>query len=58
MQNRGAIVVGGYVNGLGIVRALAARGIAHEHEEYDDGHMNVSYRYDVSLPKLIAALGE
>lgn len=27
MQNRGAIVVGGYVNGLGIVRALAARGI-------------------------------
>ncbi len=40
------------------VRALAARGIAHEHEEYDDGHMNVSYRYDVSLPKLIAALGE
>lgn len=27
MQGRGAIVVGGYVNGLGIVRALAARGI-------------------------------
>lgn len=40
------------------VRALAARGIAHEHEEYDDGHMNVSYRYDASLPKLIAALGD
>lgn len=27
MQGRGAIVVGGYVNGLGIVRALAARGV-------------------------------
>lgn len=27
MQGRGAIVVGGYVNALGIVRALAARGI-------------------------------
>ncbi|MFN8601980.1 MAG: hypothetical protein U0842_16045 [Candidatus Binatia bacterium] len=27
MQSRGAIVVGGYVNGLGIVRALAARGV-------------------------------
>lgn len=36
---------------------LRALGIAHEHEEYDDGHRNVSYRYDVSLPKLSAALG-
>lgn len=27
MQGRGAIVVGGYVNGLGVVRALAARGV-------------------------------
>jgi D-aspartate ligase len=27
MQGRGAIVVGGYVNGLGIVRALADRGV-------------------------------
>src|SRR5689334_20311163 len=27
MQGRGAIVVGGYVNGLGIVRALAERGV-------------------------------
>ncbi len=39
-------------------RELAARGIAHTFEQYDDGHMNVSYRYDVSLPKLIAALGD
>lgn len=37
-------------------RRLAALGISHEHQEYDDGHMNVSYRYDVSLPKMGAAL--
>ena len=30
--------------------------VAHEHLEYDDGHMGVSYRYDVSLPRLGAAL--
>ncbi len=36
---------------------LRALGIAHEHEEFDDGHMNVQYRYDVSLPKLARALG-
>ncbi len=38
------------------VRELAARGIAHEHLEYDDGHMNVSYRYDESLPRLAEAI--
>jgi S-formylglutathione hydrolase FrmB len=38
-------------------RRLAELGITHEHQEYDDGHMNVSYRYDVSLPKMAAALG-
>jgi enterochelin esterase family protein len=37
-------------------RRLRQLGIAHEHEEFDDGHMNVSYRYDVSLPKLGRAL--
>jgi enterochelin esterase family protein len=30
--------------------------IAHLHEEFDDGHMNVSYRYDKSLPLLAHAL--
>jgi len=40
-----------------LARRLGERGIAHEHEEYDDGHMNVSYRYDVSLPKVARALG-
>jgi enterochelin esterase family protein len=38
-------------------RRLEALGIAHQHEEFDDGHMNVQYRYDVSLPKIAAALG-
>jgi enterochelin esterase family protein len=30
--------------------------IEHEHEEFDDGHMSISYRYDVSIPKLAKAL--
>ena len=38
-------------------RRLGELGITHEHQEFDDGHMNVAYRYDVSLPKLAAALG-
>lgn len=37
-------------------RKLAAHGIKHEYEEFEDGHMNIPYRYDVSLPKLTAAL--
>lgn len=35
---------------------LKALGIAHEYQEFEDGHMGVSYRYDVSLPKMAAAL--
>ena len=31
-------------------------GIAHRYEEFDDGHMNVPYRYDQSLPALARAL--
>ncbi len=38
-------------------RRLKALGIAHEYEEFDDGHLNVSYRYDVSLPRMSRALG-
>jgi S-formylglutathione hydrolase FrmB len=38
-------------------RRLRELGIAHEHQEFPDGHMNVPYRYDVSLPKMAAALG-
>jgi len=39
-------------------RKLDALGIRHEHQEFDDGHMNIPYRYDVSLPLLAAALAE
>ncbi len=35
---------------------LAALGVAHDHEEFDDDHSSVQYRYDVSLPKLWQAL--
>ena len=38
------------------VKKLKALGVPHEYEEFDDGHMNVQYRYDVSLPKLVNAL--
>ncbi len=41
-----------------MVRRLAARGIRYEHEEFDDGHMSVQYRYDVSLPRIAAALAQ
>lgn len=37
-------------------RRLQALGVKHESEEFEDGHMNIPYRYDVSLPKLSAAL--
>lgn len=39
------------------VRALREHGVEHTYEEFDDGHMNVSYRYDTSLPLLAKALG-
>lgn len=39
------------------VRELERLGVAHRYEEFDDGHMNVPYRYDTSLPMLARALG-
>ncbi len=39
-----------------MVERLKQSRVAHEYQEFDDGHMGVSYRYDVSLPKLGAAL--
>jgi S-formylglutathione hydrolase FrmB len=39
-----------------LVRKLKSLGVPHEYEEFDDGHMNVQYRYDVSLPKIAGAL--
>lgn len=35
---------------------LSKLGIKHYYEEFDDGHMNVTYRYDVSLPLISKAL--
>ena len=40
-----------------LVGRLRALGIAVVHEEFDDGHRGTAYRYDVSLPRLAAALG-
>jgi enterochelin esterase family protein len=37
-------------------RRLREMGVTHEYEEFDDGHRNVSYRYDHSLPRLARAL--
>jgi enterochelin esterase family protein len=39
-----------------LVERLKALELPHEYEEFDDGHMNISYRYDVSLPKIAQAL--
>ncbi|WIG58667.1 MAG: putative esterase [Ktedonobacterales bacterium] len=39
-----------------MAKRLSERGIAYEYEEFDDGHMSIQYRYDVSLPKLARAL--
>ena len=30
--------------------------IRHHYEEFDDGHSNINYRYDVSLPKIYSEL--
>lgn len=35
---------------------LRAQGVAVTHEEFEDGHMNTTYRYDRSLPLLFRAL--
>jgi enterochelin esterase family protein len=40
-----------------LVGRLRAAGVTVEHQEFDDGHRGTAYRYDVSLPKLAAALG-
>ncbi len=36
---------------------LQAQGVPHEHEEFNDDHRSISYRYNVSLPKLAKVLG-
>jgi enterochelin esterase family protein len=37
-------------------RELTERGIRHTHEEFDDGHMQITYRYETSLRRLATAL--
>jgi len=37
-------------------RRLESLGVPHEFEEFDDDHSSLDYRYDTSLPKLVAAL--
>lgn len=37
-------------------RQLAAHGVAHTYEEFDDTHSSIDYRMDVSLPYLYKAL--
>ena len=39
-----------------LAERLIESGVAVDHEEFDGGHMGTAYRYDVSLPKVIAAL--
>ena len=39
-----------------LTSALISHGIDPVYEEFDDGHMSISYRYDVSLPMLAKAL--
>jgi len=39
-----------------LAQRLQALGVPHEYAEFDDGHMNIPYRYDVSLPKIAQAL--
>jgi pimeloyl-ACP methyl ester carboxylesterase len=37
-------------------RECRAHGVAVEHEEYDDSHRGTSYRFDVSIPRIVRAL--
>ncbi|MEO8649778.1 MAG: alpha/beta hydrolase-fold protein [Acidobacteriota bacterium] len=39
-------------------KRLTAHGIAHIHEEFDDGHMGISYRYDRSLELISEYCGQ
>lgn len=39
-----------------LVARLRAAGVTPAYEEFDDGHMNITYRYDTSVPLLARAL--
>ena len=35
---------------------LSVARVKHVYQEFDDGHLNIPYRYDVSLPRMWRAL--
>lgn len=37
-------------------KKLERLGVAHRYEEFEDGHMSITYRYDTSVPALVKAL--
>jgi S-formylglutathione hydrolase FrmB len=39
-----------------LTAVLREHDIAYDYEEFDDDHRSISYRYDISLPRLAAAL--
>jgi enterochelin esterase family protein len=39
-----------------LAQRLREKRVRHVHEEFDDGHLSIPYRYDVSLPLLTRAL--
>lgn len=41
-----------------LVKKLRNNGVSVDHQEFEDGHMSIQYRYDVSIPLLARALGE
>jgi enterochelin esterase family protein len=41
-----------------LAQRLRTLGVPFEHEEFDDDHRSIGYRYDVSLPKLAAVIGK
>jgi enterochelin esterase-like enzyme len=41
-----------------LAHKLTQAGIPHDYEEFDDDHINIAYRYNVSLPKLAQVLWE
>ena len=39
-----------------VARTLKDAGVAHLHEEFEDGHMGINYRYDTSLALIVPRL--
>lgn len=40
-----------------LAQPLREAGVPHEHQEFDDGHSGISYRFRESLGRLARALG-